>query len=394
MSKSLFKNDVLTIFLSVILGVIFGYFLPDFSKSLKIIGEIFLSLLRMLVIPLVLVAITGAIINLGSIDKLKTIGSWAIGLYFFTMFVAIFIGICSIIIINPTWHGNIENKNLNIQVKTFSEFILSIFPSNIFRSMYEGNILQLIFFCVLLGIAILSVNKMIDEVKAFFMYMFDVIMLMVKWFIKFAPVGIFSLISNIVANFGLDVFLSLSGYFLSVVAGIFFHGLVFLPVLIYLLTGSNPWIVLKKVYNALIVAFSTCSSSATLPVSMNNCIENLGLRREVVDFVLPLGATVNMNGTALYEAVAAIFVASVFGIELGFYEYIVISITSVFAAVGAAAIPGAGLITMSIVFTAVGIPLEGIGLIVIVDRFLDMFRTTLNVWGDIVVAFIIDKKTT
>lgn len=394
MSKSLFKNDVLTIFLSVILGVIFGYFLPDFSKSLKIIGEIFLSLLRMLVIPLVLVAITGAIINLGSIDKLKTIGSWAIGLYFFTMFVAIFIGICSIIIINPTWHGNIENKNLNIQVKTFSEFILSIFPSNIFRSMYEGNILQLIFFSVLLGIAILSVNRMIDEVKAFFMYMFDVIMLMVKWFVKFAPVGIFSLISNMVANFGLDVFLSLSGYFLSVVAGIFFHGLVFLPVLIYLLTGSNPWIVLKKVYNALIVAFSTCSSSATLPVSMNNCIENLGLRREVVDFVLPLGATVNMNGTALYEAVAAIFVASVFGIELGFYEYIVISITSVFAAVGAAAIPGAGLITMSIVFTAVGIPLEGIGLIVIVDRFLDMFRTTLNVWGDIVVAFIIDKKTT
>ncbi len=381
------------VFVGIILGILTGFFLPEFSKKIKIIGDIFLLLLKMLVLPLVIVAITGAIINLGSFDKLKKIGTFTVSMYFFTMFVSVIVGIFFIVLLDPSDGMKVVKNEFNVSTKTFDDFILSFFPSNVFKSIVDGNILQVIFFCTLVGIAILKVGREIEKVSYFFNYLFDVMMVLVRWVVSLTPIGVFSLISNMVANSGLDVFVSLFKYVISVVGGILFQGLFFLPLIIFLFTKHNPFVVIKNSISALLVAFSTCSSSATLPVSMEVCIDKIKLRKEIVDFVLPLGATVNMNGTALYEAVAAIFVASVFGIDLNFYQYFVISLTAVLAAVGAAAIPGAGLVTMSIVFSAVGIPLEGIGLIVVVDRFLDMFRTALNVWGDIVVAFIVDKRT-
>lgn len=386
------NKETLFIFVAILLGFVNGIFFPEFSKKIKIIGDIFLILLKLMVIPLVFVSITGSIVNLRSIEKFKRIGILTLILYFSTMFLAVITGIAFIYFLKAGVDYRISNSDFSISAKTLDEFLLGFFPSNIFKSMVDGNILQVIFFSVLIGLAILKLGKNLDEVSNFWSYLFELIMIIVRWIISITPIGVFCIISNMVANIGFDVFFSLYRYVLAVVGGIIFHGFVVLPLLMWFFTNYNPYFIFAKVVDPLMVAFSTCSSSATLPVSIRFCIDRLQLNRDIVEFVLPLGATVNMNGTALYEAVAAIFVANVFGINLGLVDYLVISITSVFAAIGAAAIPGAGLVTMSIVFTAVGIPLEGIGLIVVVDRFLDMFRTAINVWGDIAVAFIVSKK--
>lgn len=385
--------DFIYIFIGVILGIAIGVFLPQLAKNLKIIGDIYLNLLKMMVVPLVLIAITGGIVNLRDIGKLKKMGLFTLGLYFFSMFIAVFVGIIMIKLFSTNMNHTISaSSDFQVTKKSFADFIIGIFPSNIFKAFIDVNMLQIIFFSFLLGMAIIKVNKNIEVVSNFLNYSFEVVMQIVRWVIKVTPLGVFGLIANIVASSGLEMFLKLYGYVFSVIGGILVQGLIILPLMIYILCKENGYWVLSRVFKVLLVAFSTCSSSATLPVSMNSCVEDVKIRKDVVEFVLPLGATVNMNGTALYEAVAAIFVASIFGVNLGFMDYLTISLTSVLAAVGAAAVPGAGLVTMSIVFSAVGIPLEGIGIIVVVDRFLDMFRTSLNVWGDIAIAFIVNKK--
>ncbi|MFN4220229.1 MAG: dicarboxylate/amino acid:cation symporter [bacterium] len=392
------NRETLFIFIGLIAGILVGIFLPSFGKALKILGDIYLNLLKMLVVPLVFVAVTFSIINLRDTTKLKKIGSMTIFLYFFTMFISIFVGMIIFMFIGSNFISKIDvekflsQSTVNLTTKSFYDFIVGIFPSNIFKSMVEMNMIQIIFFSVFLAFAVMKVNRNIDKVVEFFDYLFEVIMKMVKWVIALTPFGVFGLIANIVSSTGIETFANLYGYVISVVGGIVTQGLIILPLLIFLFTGHNGYGLIRNVIRPLVIGFTTCSSSATMPVTIGSCVENARIKKEVVDFVIPLGTTVNMNGTALYEAVAAMFVASVFGVDLGFWDYFKISLTSVFAAVGAAAVPGAGLVTMSIVFSSVGIPLEGIALIIVVDRFLDMFRTVLNIWGDIVVAFIVDKK--
>ncbi|MEN3015698.1 MAG: dicarboxylate/amino acid:cation symporter [bacterium] len=386
------KKDTLLIFASIVSGIIFGLVFPDLSKKIKIVGDIFLTLLKMLVIPLVIISITSAIVNLRSIDKLKKLGTYSIFLYFFTMIIAVLVGIGFVLVVDPSQGISFVKKDFQVVSKSFEEFILGFFPANIFRSLSEGSILHVIFFFVLFSIAILKVEKNVDQVANLLNYLLEIFMVIVKWVISLTFIGVFCIISNLVANFGLDAFKGLYKYAICVVGGILFHGGIIIPLIVWILSGVNVYKLMGVVLKALLFAFSTCSSSATLPVSMSVCTDGLKLRKEVVEFVLPLGATVNMNGTALYEAVAALFVAGIFGVNLSLFDYVIVSITSVLAAVGAAAIPGAGLVTMSIVFTAVGIPLEGIAIIVVIDRFLDMFRTAMNVWGDIAIAIIANYK--
>jgi proton glutamate symport protein len=249
--------------------------------------------------------------------------------------------------------------------------------------MAQDEILPIIFFCILLGIFITkSADKYRNMLTDFFNAGFDVMLKITHFIIGFAPIGVFGLVARIVATTGLEVFRSLGLYFVTVLGGLIWHYLINLPILIVLFSRRNPFQHLKNMGAALLTAFTTASSSATLPLTMECAEKNAGISNKISSFVLPLGATVNMDGTALYECVAAIFIAQAYGIELSFMDQSMIVITALLASIGAAGVPMAGLVMMTIVLKAVGLPLEGIGLILAVDRLLDMVRTSTNVWSD------------
>ena len=352
----------------------------------------------MFVLPIIVFSISSSLLNLRDINKIKVMGFITISLYFLTMFLAVINSLFFIYLIKPGKNEKIiinNSNSVNIEQKNLIDFLVNLFTPNVFKSFVNNDILQIIVFVIIISLGILyfsyikerEFNYIVDLIN----YINEVLIFLVRFVIKLSPIGIFSLISNVVANYGFEPIFSLYKYVLVVVLSILNHALIILPVVVYVFSRSNFYEVMYKVKEALMIAFSTSSSMATLPTTIQLTINRVGVRKEVAEFVLPLGATINMNGTALYEAVAAIFIANLYGINLGIYELFVISITSVLAAAGAAAIPSAGLVTMSIVFTAVGIPLEGISIIIIVDRFLDMFRTSLNVLGDVAVSVVVNK---
>lgn len=395
---SILNKTELLIFLSILLGLAVGYYFPNFSKSIKFLGDIFINVLKMFVLPIIVFSISSSLLNLRDINKIKVMGFITISLYFLTMFLAVINSLFFTYLIKPGKNEKIIINNLNpvnIEQKNLIDFLVNLFTPNVFKSFVNNDILQIIVFVIIISLGILyfsyikerEFNYIVDLIN----YINEVLIFLVRFVIKLSPIGIFSLISNVVANYGFEPIFSLYKYVLVVVLSILNHALIILPVVVYVFSRSNFYEVMYKVKEALMIAFSTSSSMATLPTTIQLTINRVGVRKEVAEFVLPLGATINMNGTALYEAIAAIFIANLYGINLGIYELFVISITSVLAASGAAAIPSAGLVTMSIVFTAVGIPLEGISIIIIVDRFLDMFRTSLNVLGDVAVSVVVNK---
>jgi len=272
-----------------------------------------------------------------------------------------------------------------------------LIPSNFFKALAEFDVLPVIVATLLFSLAVLAVDLRGETVIHRVVSELDAVLLkLTGWIINFAPVGVFSLIASKVAEMGGakalgTVFVSLGKYVATVIEGLFVHGFIVLPVVYFLFVRENPYAYLSKVKEALITAFATASSSATLPVTMRSVI-SAGVKKSTAEFVLPLGATVNMDGTALYEAVAAIFLAQVYGIELSLGQLLVIFLTATLAAVGAAGIPEAGLVTMVLVLQSVEIPVEGIGLILAVDWFLDRCRTAVNVWGDAVGAAVLGRS--
>lgn len=396
--KGILSKTEIQIFISILLALILGYYFPNFSKNVKFLGDIFLNLLKMLVIPIVIFSISTSILNLKDINKIKIIGIYSIFLYFLTMFLAVFVSFIFVYLIKPGVNEkitNIKTENININQQNLFDFITNLFSPNIFKSFVNNEILQIIIFVIFisLGMLYLSYNneKVFNDILNIMNFINETLILLVRFIIRLAPIGIFALIYNVIAIYGFSTIFSLFKYVLTVILSILTHAFIVLPLLVYLLSKNNLYKTMNDMKLALLIAFSTSSSAATLPTTIELSIDKAKIKKEVAEFVLPLGATINMNGTALYEAVAAIFVANLYGINLSVFDILMISITSVLAAAGAAAIPSAGLVTMSIVFTAVGIPLEGISIIFIVDRILDMFRTTLNVLGDISVALIINK---
>jgi len=259
--------------------------------------------------------------------------------------------------------------------------------------MVNGDILPIIFFCIILGIFISRIQEHYRQILSdFFHAGFEVMMKITRFVILFAPLGVFGLVAKITATTGIEIFKSLGLYFITVLTGLLFHYSVSLPLLVILTAGESPWRHLKNMSAALLTAFTTSSSSATLPLTMECAENNAGISNKISSFVLPLGATVNMDGTALYECVAAMFIAQVYGIDLSFGAQFTVVITALLASIGAAGIPMAGLVMMTIVLKAVGLPLEGIGLILAVDRILDMVRTSTNVWSDSCGTLIIAKS--
>jgi len=382
--------------LALLLAVPFGLKFPELAQKFKFLGDLFLSLLKMIIVPLVFTSVFGAVLGLGSVDRFKSLGLKALLYYFTTTAMAVFTGLLLVSLIKPGKGVSVEGleKPQLPQVEEFSltSLLLRLVPENPFKAFAEGQVLQIILFAVLLGLATLTVDAFKREIiKNFFEGVNEALVQLTKWVILLTPIGVFSLVSYLIGKAGIELLLSLWEYALTVVAGLLIHAFVNIPLVAFVFGGYNPYKYFLQVREALLVAFSTASSAATLPVSMEVAREKGGVKKEVAGFVLPLGATINMDGTALYESVAAVFIANVYGIELSFSQLLTIFLTATLASVGAAAIPGAGLVMLTLVLSSVGLPLEGIGLIVAVDRLLDMLRTAVNVWGDLNGAKILSR---
>lgn len=387
------STETLTI-VAIFLGIAAGVYLPELMLSLKWIGDLFLMLLKMLIVPLVFASVFVAIVSLGSGEALKNLGLKAFGYYFLTTALAVTTGLVVVNIIEP---GSAHQMAAAAEVTkpaehTFASLLLSFVPSNIFASLSEGKIVQVLLFVIFFAIAALHLDSTKrDSLHNFFDAINDAMGKIAEWIIKLTPLGVFSLIGYVIAKEGIETLWELKSYVAAVLVALFIHAIIVLPAVASFIGRFNPFGYFKRVREAVLVAFSTASSSATLPVSIEVASTRGGVKKESAGFILPLGATVNMDGTALYEAIAVMFIANSYGVELGFSQQIVIFLTATFASIGAAGIPGAGLVMMTMILSAVGLPLEAIGLIAAVDRILDMFRTAINVWGDLLAAKVLNK---
>lgn len=378
---------------AVLLGAVLrGQLDPDgfLLAANAFVGDIFLRLLKMIIVPLVL---SSVVVGISSIDvkNLGRLGAKTLLFYVSTTSLAVVVGLLAVNFVRPGDGVAIETDYVPpVEPAPLSEVFLNIVPVNPFAVMAESfDLLSVIFFSILLGVAVAAVGEPAAPVRRFFAGLEAVMMRITDWVMKLAPIGIFALLFELVLSTGADVVGDLARYMGTVLGALLFHGLVTLPALLWLFARISPLQMFRALSPALLTAFSTASSSSTLPVTIESCERRAGVDGKVASFVLPLGATVNMDGTALYEAVAAIFIAQAFGIVLDPGQQVVVFLTATLAAIGAAGVPSAGLVTMIIVLEAVGLPLEGIGLLVAVDRVLDMTRTTVNVWGDACGAAVI-----
>ena len=394
--KKYSTTNTLVLF-GILLGALFGIFFPELALEQKLIGSAFIAFLKMLVVPLVFASIYVAIVGLGSLEHLKNLGLRTIGLYLLTTALAVMAAIIAMNIFPIGEHvssvGLSYEKAATIAPFSFSSMILSFIPSNIFNALTNGSMMQVIVFAILFGVASLYLKKDEQTVMLdFFSAVSNAMLKMAEWVIKMTPIGVFSLISYVIADQGIDVVLGLWKYMLMVIGVILFHGIVTLPFVLSLFAKINPYRYLSDVRESPIMAFSTASSAATLPVSMRVVEEMGGVDKKTASFVLPLGATVSMDGTGAYLSVAVLYIANLAGVALSFGDQVLLGVTVVALSVGVAALPSASLVMMVVILNQIGLPVEYIALIVAVDRLLDMCRTALNVTSDLVVTKIVDVR--
>ena len=382
-----------------VLGVVSGFYISEFMLSIKFIGTIFLNALKMVVVPLIVASMIVGVTTLGDIRKLgKTTGKTLL-YYFITTGFSVLIGIIVVNIFSPgdgvkSLGGYIPELVQDSQGKSFIDVIVGMIPENIVDAASKGKVLPLIVFSLLFGGVLTTIGDKGKPVIQFFEGLNAAMMKFVNIILYFAPLGVFALIGSIVAENidSVDELVSgLGWYSLTVIVGLSIHALVILPLILKFLAKRKPLEYFANMGQALATAFTTASSSATLPVTIECVEEKNKVDERAASFVLPLGATINMDGTALYEAVAAMFIAQIYGIDLSIGSQIIIFLTATLASIGAAGIPHAGTVTMVFVLQAVGLPLEGIGLIWAIDWFLDRCRTTVNVWGDSIGAAFISE---
>jgi len=404
MKKSKFSLPLhYQILIALVAGGLFGYFFHDKVIYTNWAGEVFLRALNMIIVPLILCSITTGIASVGSGGNLGRLGLKTMSLYIISTLLAIITGFLLVTSIKPGIGADLGFKmpveNLSAVSDSFGQTLIKIVPTNIFEALMQGQMLSIIFFAILFGFFI---TKVADKPQIFLMDLFnsalDVIMKITLFIIKFTPIGIFSITAKVLAqqvamgNNISEVISRLGLYVVTVLAALLIHGFITLPLMVKVLGKVNPFKHFKNMATPLITAFSTSSSNATLPLTMEAVEDNDGVSNKIASFTLPLGATINMNGTALYECVAVMFIAQAYGVDLTLPQQLIVIFTALLAAIGSAGIPMAGLVMMVVVLQAVGLPLEGIGLILAVDRILDMFRTALNVYGDTCCAVIIAKS--
>jgi len=398
--------------LGIVSGILLGGFAPSIGLSIAFIGDLFLQALFALVVPLVMSSMIVGIASLGDVRKLGSIGFRTVTFFMTTTGLAVIVGLILVVIIHPgtpTEPSNLESSQEHIssiseriedKPTTLGDLLKSILtslvPKNLFVAMAEMQILPLIVFALVFGGVLTTIGEKGTFVIRLFEGINEAMMAIVHLLMWVAPIGIGALLAGRLGEAGgftgfWPQLASLGTYVGTVLLALAIHGLVTLPLALRFLGSRSVPSYAKAMSTPLMTAFSTSSSSATLPLTIESLIEEGKVSRRVVSFVVPLGATINMNGTALYEAVAAMFIAQTYGIEMGLGETIIVLLTATLSAIGAAGIPEAGLVTMVIVLKAVDLPIEGISLILVVDWFLDRCRTTVNVWGDSVCAAVIDR---
>lgn len=396
------KKNGLLIFMivGIFLGIACGWMFGSSMLVVEWIGDMFLDALKMLVVPLIISSMIVGIAGLGDIRHVGKTGLIALIYFMSTTCIAVFIGLIMVNIIKPGIAvkmvvEEVPEKVAGKEAVGITDILQTFVSPNLVQSMVNMDILPLIVFSLVFGGVLTTLGEPGKRAIDFFDTVNAAIMKIVHLLMYFAPIGVFALIaSKLGAAGGGDLFLAelskIGKYAATVISALLVHGLVVLPVILYMTTGRNPVTYFKNVTEALTTAFSTASSSATLPITIECAENNNHVSRKASLFVLPLGATVNMDGTALYESVAALFIAQMMGIELGLGQQMIIFLTATLAAIGAAGIPEAGLVTMVMVLQSVGLPLEGIGMLLSIDWFLDRCRTTVNVWGDSIGAGVID----
>ncbi|NMH63579.1 dicarboxylate/amino acid:cation symporter [Shewanella salipaludis] len=387
-------------------GILFGLLLrnlfpgSEFIQNyitdgfLHVIGTIFISSLKMLVVPLVFISLVCGTCSLSDPAKLGRLGGKTIAFYLFTTAIALSLAILTAVLIHP---GNASMVTENMQYSagdapSLAEVLIGIVPTNPMKAMSEGNMLQIIIFAVIFGFAISHVGSKGKRVAALFEDLNEVIMRVVTLIMLLAPYGVFALMGKLALTLGLETFGSVVKYFFVVLTVLFVHAFLVYPLLLKLFSGLSPLTFIRKMRDVQLFAFSTASSNATLPVTIETAEHRLGVDNKIAAFTLPLGATINMDGTAIMQGVATVFIAQVFGIELTITDYIAVVVTATLASIGTAGVPGVGLIMLAMVLNQVGLPVEGIALIIGVDRLLDMVRTAVNVTGDTVATVIIAKS--
>lgn len=356
------------------------------------IGSLFLRLLKMVSIPLIITSLVTGVLGLGTAEHLGRMFKRTLTYYLSTSMIAITTGIAVVNLIQPGVGSNMliptdDNSALLTSSKTLGEVlyeqVLTLIPENPFAAVAEGNFLSIISFSIMFSIAGCAVGgKPLQTLHQLSESFFEVMMKLTLWIIHLVPVGVFFLMLYATSAQGAGIFLQLGWYMATVILALSLHAFVFLPLIVYFWGKRNPFQYMQQLSPALLTAFSSASSGAALPLTITNAEQRAGISNRVTSFVLPLGSTINMDGTALYEAVAVIFIAQMYGMELTLAQQVVISITALLASVGAAGIPQAGLVMMVIILQAVGLPTESQGIILAVDRVLDMCRTSVNVWGD------------
>lgn len=383
------------VMLGIVLGIIFGIVLPEIALQQKVIGSAFVSFLKMLVVPLVFASIFSAVSGLGTLEQLKNIGLKTLFLYLTTTALSVLLAIIAMNVVNigevVSAQDLVYDQAGKIDEFSAEAMFLSFIPTNIFQALATGDLMKVIVFGVLLGVASLYLDQ--KEHKTLLDFATSVSNAMLKiaeWIIKLTPIGVFSLISYVVAEQGISVIIGLWKYLLLVMVVLIIHGLVTLPLLLSLLAKINPYRYLSAIKEVPLMAFSTASSAATLPVSMKVVQEKGGVSKQSAAFVLPLGATVSMDGTAAYLTIAVMYIANLSGLVLGFGDQLLLGITVVALSVGVAALPSASLVMMVVILNQIGLSIEYLALIVAVDRILDMARTSLNVTSDMVVTKIVD----
>jgi len=384
------------VLIALVAGVAFGWMTPTAAEGVGFIGDIFLRLLKMIIIPLIFTSLVSGVASLGSARSVGRVGVRTVIYYTASTTLAIAVGLTLVNIVKPgaklvlAGAGELP-EGFSASSQNLPDFLLRMVPDNIMSAMAAGDVLPVIVFALLFGLFLTRLNgPNVEAVHRVVNGVLEVIQALTLAIVKLAPVGIFALLAREVARSGPGIIWDLRFYFVTVGAGLLIHATVTLPIILFVLGRRKPLGYGRRMAPALATAFSTASSSATLPLSMD-CSEKAGNRRGVSSFVLPLGATVNMDGTALYEAVAALTIAQMYGVPLDLTQQALVLLTALLASVGAAGIPMAGLVMLVVVLQAVGLPLEGIGTIIAVDRVLDMMRTATNVWSDLVGTAVVNR---
>ena len=365
----------------------------------ELLGMLFVDLLKMVMIPLVFTSIAVGVANLRTHNKIHRVWKTTLGYFFLTAIVAITLGLTAANLLKPgkglhlpMFQDAMENFQAHEMTlpEFFTQFLHSLFQNPV-AAMAEANIIAVVIFALLMGIALVIGGERFQNIRIFLQELLELVLMLVGWIMKLAPLCIMALLIKLVVTQDFSLLMILIKFISLVIGTILLHALIVLPIILYLVTGMTPIKFWRGAREALITAFATSSSSATLPITLQCAEQNLHVKRNIAGFVLPLGATVNMDGTALYEAAAALFIANLVGVDLNLMQQMIVFFTAMLAAMGAPGIPSAGMVTMLLVLQSVGLPVEAIAILLPIDRLLDAFRTSVNVEGDMIGSLVVQK---